>query len=84
MNFIKKFFAKLEARHQIKLGHSELKKKNFENSLIYYDRAIEKLENYSPSVFFRGLSYFNLQKWDKALLDFNKVKLLDPNQKETC
>ena len=80
MNFIKKYFAKIDANHQFKLGVEELKKGLIDNAIELFDRAIEKYEDHLPSHSIKGEIYLDMQRWDKAIECFRKVENLNDSK----
>ncbi|WP_299261809.1 hypothetical protein [uncultured Aquimarina sp.] len=78
MNAFKKYFSKINANHQFKLGLEEHKKGRIDNAIELYTRALEKYNNHIPSLFTRGSLYIDIFQWDKALMDLEKVYEMDP------
>ena len=79
MKIIKDFFAKIDANHQFKLGIEEHRKGRIDNAIEMFSRAIKKYDNHIPSLYSRGSLYIDIVRWDKAILDLEKVKILDSN-----
>jgi tetratricopeptide (TPR) repeat protein len=79
MKIVKNFFAKINANHQFKLGIEEHRKGQIDNAIEMFSRAIKKYEKHIPSLYSRGSLYIDIVRWDKALLDLEKVKLFDIN-----
>ena len=78
MNLIKKYFSKIDANHQYKLGYEEHQKGQINNAIELFTRAIEKYENHISSLYSRGSLYIDMLQWDKALADLEKAYGLDP------
>jgi len=66
------------------LGRAYVIRENYINALPVYDGLIHKMTdqelNANPQVlYFRGICYERIGKWDEAEADFKKVLSIDPN-----
>ena len=55
------------------------KKKEYEDALQEYDRAIEVDPEYAEAYYGRGITYINIGYPEEAILDLDHALLLDPN-----
>lgn len=66
------------------LGRAYIIRENYINALPVYDDLIYKmtdqeLKTNPQALYFRGICYERIGKWDKAEADFKKVLSIDPN-----
>jgi len=78
---MKNYFSKIDAKQQYKLAVEELNRGRINNAFELLDRAIEKYENHIESLTLRGNLYAGINKWDKTLLDFEKLNVIQPKTK---
>lgn len=52
-------------------------KDSVELAISYYSKAIERKKNDKKYYYQRGIQYFKLEQYDKAIADFSKVVLID-------
>ncbi|MEG0390636.1 MAG: tetratricopeptide repeat protein [Cetobacterium sp.] len=62
----------------ISSGIDALNRKSYNEALIFFNKA----ENTSETYFYRGKTYFSMNNYDKALLDFDKVNNPEENTSE--
>jgi tetratricopeptide (TPR) repeat protein len=60
-------------------GNVELKKREYEKAIKFYDEAIEKTADYAPAYNNRGLAKVQLGDLSNAIEDFKKAVELEPN-----
>jgi tetratricopeptide (TPR) repeat protein len=60
-------------------GRRALDRKQYEDAISYFTRAIEKKPNYLEAYFYRGTAKSNLKDYKGAIADYDKVIELDPN-----
>ncbi|MYB66794.1 tetratricopeptide repeat protein [Candidatus Poribacteria bacterium] len=58
-------------------------KKEYEEALEYFSRAIRKDPNRIQAYNFRGRTYTSLERYDRALEDFENAENIDPDNAET-
>jgi tetratricopeptide (TPR) repeat protein len=76
-----RLFKNADANHQYKLAIEELNRGLTNNAITLLDRSLEKNEEHIPSLELRANINSNLNKWNKTLNDFIKIKSLDANFK---
>lgn len=52
------------------LGEKWFARKEYRNAVLFYSKAVER--NYIPAYYKRGLSFFELGRFDQAIKDFDK------------
>lgn len=56
--------------------------KDFEEALLWFNRAIELDSLHAEAFYYRGLAHFELQQYTRALADFRVSVKLDPDKEE--
>jgi len=60
-------------------GNAWYNKKDYDNALVDYNKAIEINPNYELAFYNRGFAWIAKQDYNRAIADFNKVIEINPN-----
>lgn len=67
----------LDIKSYYEKGFEEFKNKNYEKSILFFDKHIEDNSNHELSFYYRGISKHELGFYSQAILDYNKILNLD-------
>lgn len=69
-----------DENYYLSLGKELYNKRNFQEALKEFDRALKKKENFTPALYYKGVTLSDLKQYSKALEFINKALELDSSE----